>query len=347
MTHKKEEEQNMRKKLALLLVAAMVFSVLGGFVSALAEDKPIVIGVSLPTQREERWVKDKEGFQAAADAAGIEVLIQVADNDQAVQQSQVENMLTQGIDVLIIGACDEEGAANIVELCHAEGVPVIAYDREIANADVDLLVTFDQYTIGWLMGAYMAENLESGNIVVLRGCPTDSTCPYLYGGAMDAMKEKLDSGAYTIVMEQDCIDWEPNEALKHMENALTANDNNIQGVIAPNDGTAGGVIQALAAQGLDGEVIVTGQDSEVDAIKRIIEGTQSMTVFGDTGDMSGGAFAAAVKLARGEELEGLGTPMNNGFKDVPTLEYPAKQVTVDNYFELLIESGYIDAEEIE
>jgi len=337
----------MRKKLALLLVAAMVFSLMGGIVSAVAEDKPIKIGVSLPTQREERWVKDKEGFQAAADAAGIEIDIQVADNDQRLQQSQVENMLTNGIDVLIIGACDEEGAANIVELCHAEGVPVIAYDREIANADVDLLVTFDQYTIGYLMGEYMAENLESGNLVVLRGCPTDSTCPYLYGGAMDAMKAKIDSGAFKVVFEQDCIDWEPNNALKHMENALTMFDNDIQGVIAPNDGTAGGVIQALAQQGLDGKVIVTGQDSEADAVKRIIEGTQSMTVFGDTGDMSGVAFAGAVKLARGEELEGLGSPVNNGFKDVPTLMCPVKPVTEDNYYELLIESGYIGAEEIE
>ena len=336
-----------RKWLSLLLVAALLLSVMSVFTTVVAEDKPIKIGVSLPTAREERWVKDREGFERAADDAGIELLVQVADNDQAVQQSQVENMLTQGIDVLIIGACDDEGAANIVELAHAEGVKVIAYDREIANADVDLLVTFDQYTIGYLMGEYMAKNLESGNIIVLRGCPTDSTCPYLYGGAMDAMKEKLESGAYNVVAEQDCIDWEPNEAMKHTENALTANNNDIQGVIAPNDGTAGGVIQALAAQGLAGKVIVTGQDSEADAIKRIIEGTQSMTVFGDTGDMSGGAFAAAVKMAKGEEIDGLGIPMNNGFKDVPTLEYPAKQVTLDNYYELLIASGYIDAEEIE
>jgi len=335
----------MKRKLALLLVAAMVIGLFAGVGAALADD--IKIGVSLPTQREERWVKDKEGFEKAAADAGIELLVQVADNDQAVQQSQVENMLTQGIDVLIIGACDEEGAANIVELAHAEGVKVIAYDREIANADVDLLVTFDQFTIGYLMGQYMVDNLESGNIVVLRGCPTDSTCPYLYGGAMAAMKDKIDSGAYTIVAEQDCIDWEPSQGLLHMENALTANNNDIQGVIAPNDGTAGGVIQALAAQGLAGKVIVTGQDSEVDAILRIIEGTQSMTVFGDTGDMSGGAFAAAVKMAKGEEIEGLGTPMNNGFKDVPTLEYPAKAVTVDNYFALLIESGYIGADELE
>ncbi|MCL1854378.1 MAG: substrate-binding domain-containing protein [Clostridia bacterium] len=336
-----------RKWISLLLVAALLLSVMSVFATAMAEDKPIKIGVSLPTAREERWVKDREGFERAAAEAGIDILVAVADNNQAVQRNDVENMLTNEIDVLIIGACDEEGAADIVALAHAQDVPVIAYDREIANADVDLLVTFDQYTIGYLMGEYMAENLESGNIVVLRGCPTDSTCPYLYGGAMDAMKEKLDSGAYKVVAEQDCIDWEPNEAMKHTENALTANNNDIQGVIAPNDGTAGGVIQALAAQGLAGNVIVTGQDSEADAIKRIIEGTQSMTVFGDTGDMSGGAFAAAVKMAKGEEIEGLGTPMNNGFKDVPTLEYPAKKVTLDNYHELLIASGYIDEGDIQ
>jgi len=337
---------NMRKKLALLLVAAMVFSLLASVGGALAGDeKAVKIGISLPTQREERWVLDKEGFEKAAELAGIEISIQIADNDAARQQNQCENLLSQGVDVLIVAPHDGEAAKNIVEIAHAEGVPVIAYDRPIENAEVDLYVTFDQYHIGWLMGDYLNTNLESGNIVILSGDPGDPTCVPLKQGAVDAIQAKIDSGAYSVVLEQECRDWEPREALKHMENALTANDNDIQGVIAPNDGTAGGVIQALAAQELAGKVIVTGQDSETDAIKRIIEGTQSMTVFFDTRDMSAAAFAAAVLMANGEEVETTGVEFN-GMIDVPTLEFPASAVTVDTYQELLIDSGYMDASDL-
>ena len=336
----------MKKKLALLLVAAMMAGLLAGIGSALANDDSIKIGISLPTQREERWVLDKEGFEKAALEAGIEISIQIADNDAGRQQSQCENLLSQGIDALIIAPHDEEAAKNIVELAHAEGVPVISYDRLIANADVDLYVTFDQYYIGWLMGAFLDKHLESGNIVFLKGDPGDSTCVPLAQGAKDAIADKIASGAYTIVAEQDCRDWEPNEALKHMENALTANNNDIQGVIAPNDGTAGGVIQALAAQGLAGKVFVTGQDCETDAVKRVIEGTQSMTVFFDTGLMSAAAFEAAVKMAKGEDPGASGDPENNGFKDVPVLQFPAAEVTPDTYFALLIESGYMSEDDL-
>jgi len=336
----------MKKKLALLLAVTMMLGLLGGIANtAVSEGKPIKIGISLPTQREERWVLDKEGFEKAAAEAGIEIAIQIADNDAARQQNQCDNLLSQGIDVLIIAPHDEEAAKNIVEMAHAEGVPVISYDRLIANADVDLYVTFDQFRIGQLMGEYLNDNLESGNIVVLSGDPGDSTCVPLKAGALSAIQDKIDSGAYTVVLEQECRDWQPSEALKHMENALTATNNDIQGVIAPNDGTAGGVIQALAAQGLDGKVIVTGQDCETDAIKRIIEGTQSMTVFFDTRDMSAAAFEAAVKMAKGEDPGANGSEFN-GKIDVPVLQFPAVQVTVDNYYELLIESGYMKEEDL-
>jgi D-xylose transport system substrate-binding protein len=193
------------------------------------------------------------------------------------------------------------------------------------------------------MGEYMASHLDRGNIVFLTGDPGDNTCVYLRQGAMNAIQPKIDSGAYTIVLEQECRDWMASEALKHVENALTATNNNIQGVIAPNDGTAGGVIQALAAQGLAGKVIVTGQDSEVDAIKRIIEGTQSMTVFFDVRDLAAAAFNAALKVAEGESSGATGV-QNDGTYDVPVLEFPAVQVTKDNYRALLIDSGYMSAD---
>lgn len=337
-----------RKRLSLLLVAAMMISLVGlPFASvAISEGKPVKIGISLPTQREERWVLDKESFEKVAAEAGIEIALQIADNDAARQQSQCENLISQGIDALIIAPHDGEAAKNIVEMAHEAGIPVISYDRLILNAEVDLYVTFDQFRIGQLMGEYMASNLESGNIVILSGDPADNTSVPLKQGAISAIQSKVDSGDYVIVLEQECKDWQPNEALKHMENALTVCNNDIQGVIAPNDGTAGGVIQALAAQGLEGQVIVTGQDSEVDAIKRIIEGTQSMTVFFDVRDLAAAAFEAAIKLAAGEDPGATGIE-NNGKIDVPVLEFAPTAVTKDNYMELLIESGYMSETDIQ
>ena len=336
-----------RKSLSLLLVAVLLLSMVAGFAaSAVAEGKTIKIGISLPTQREERWVLDKEGFEKAAAAAGIEIALQIADNDAGRQQTQCENLIAQGVDVLIVAPHDGEAAKNIVEMAHADNIPVISYDRLILNADVDLYVTFDQFRIGQLMGEYMNDNLESGNIVILSGDPADNTSVPLKQGAVSAVQAKIDSGAYKVVLEQECKDWQPSEALKHIENALTANNNDIQGVIAPNDGTAGGIIQALAAQGLDGKIIVTGQDSEPDAIKRIIAGTQSMTVFFDVKEMSAAAFDAAVKIALGEDPGANGSE-NNGKIDVPVLGFSAMAITVENYKDVLIDSGYMEESAIQ
>ena len=327
--------------LALLVCGAVVFA--GG--SKQNAGGKIKIGVALPTLREQRWSLDYNGFLAAADEAGVEVIIQVADNNAARQQSQCENLITMGAKVLIVAPHDEGAAKNIVDMAHKSGVPVISYDRLVGNANVDLYVTFDQWRIGNLMGEYMNSNLDRGNIIFLKGDPGDSTCVPLKEGAMAAIKSKVDSGAYRIVSEQDCRDWEPNEALKHTENALTANNNNIQGVIAPNDGTAGGVIQALAAQGLAGKVIVTGQDCETDAVKRIIAGTQSMTVFFDCGEMSKAALQAAVKIANKQDPGATGKE-NDGTFNVPTLEFPATAITKDNYRSILINGGFMSEDDL-
>ena len=246
---------------ALTMVMTMAFAGTGG--AAWAEPQPlntsiVKIGISLPTQREERWVLDKESFEKIAASMGIEVAIQIADYDAGRQQTQCENLIIQGATALIVAPHDGEAAKNIVEIAHNAGVPVISNDRLIMGADVDLHVTFDQFKIGYLMGDYIAKNLDSGNIVILKGDPRDNTTIPFREGAIAAIQSKLDSGAFKIVAEQNCIDWQPSAALRHMEQALTANNNEIQGVIAQNDGIAGAVIQALAAVGLAGKVPVTG-----------------------------------------------------------------------------------------
>ncbi len=335
-----------RTMIRLFAAAILTFGFVAPVMARGASDKgKLSIGISLPTQREIRWVLDRENFEAAGIEQNVKISVQIADNDAAKQQNQCENLITQGVDILIIAPVDGEQAKNIVEIAHAEDIPVIAYDRPILNSDVDLYVTFDQYRIGQLMGKYVVNHLPRGNIVVMSGDPQDPTCVPLKQGAMDAIAAKVRSGDYVIVAEQECRDWSASEAQRHVENALTTTNNRVDAVIAPNDGTAGGAIQALAAQGLAGTTFVTGQDCEPDAIKRIIEGTQSMTVFFDVRKMSRAAVTAAVNIING----GNGNPdtvANNGFKDVPTIGFPASEVNVDTYQELVIDSGYMSESDI-
>ncbi|HHV97980.1 MAG TPA: sugar ABC transporter substrate-binding protein [Clostridiaceae bacterium] len=308
-------------------------------------EEEIFIGISLPTQREQRWVWDKENFEKVAKELNVKIAIQIADNDAAKQQSQCENLLSQGIDALIIAPHDGKAAANIVSMAHETGVKVISYDRLILDSDVDLYLTFDQEKIGELQGEWLTNKVEKGNIVLLSGDPADSTSVPLRKGALNKLQPKIDSGDYKIVLDQAVKDWQPAEALKHMENALTATNNDIQGVIAPNDGTAGACIQALAAQGLAGKVPITGMDAEIDALKRIIEGTQGMTVFTDIRDLGRSAIEAAIKLVKGEKPD-VNNVMNNGKIDVPSIFIEARLVEKDDIKPLLIDGGFIKEEDL-
>lgn len=310
-----------------------------------AADKKIKIGISLPTQQEERWVRDKDAMEEEAKAAGVDVAVQIANMDAAKQDSQVENLLSQGIDVLILAPHDAKSAATSVDKAHNAGIKVLSYDRLVMGTDVDVYMSFDNVKVGELQGKWLADNLPKGNIVWLAGAPTDNNATLFKQGAAKYLQPKIDSGDYKVVMEQAVVDWKPDNALKLMENALTANNNNIQGVLAPNDGTAGGCIQALAAQGLAGKIPITGQDSELAAAKRIVEGTQGMTVYKDTRELGKAAIAAAIKMAKGED-PGADQKVNNEKIDVPSILLEAQIVDKANIDKVLIDSGYLKKEDV-
>lgn len=349
----------MKKKfkiVALMAALVMVVSLLPGCSSQSAQggadseadagkDSPLKIGMSLCTQREERWVRDKLTIEEEAMKAGIELATQIADNDSAKQQSQCENLLSQGIDVLILAPVDSKAAATIVDMAHEAGVKVISYDKLVLDCDVDLYISFDNVKVGEIQGEWLTKNVPSGNIVVLSGDPLDNNAKLFKQGAMNIIQPKVDRGDYTIVFDQACKDWQPGEAMKHMENALTANKNNIQGVLAPNDGTAGGCIQALAAQNLAGEIPITGQDAELAAAKRIVEGTQGMTVFKDTRELGKAAVAAAIKMAKDEELD-INGAVNNNKIDVPSILLTPVAVDKESLDQILIDSGYLKKDEV-
>jgi len=246
------------------------------------EDK-IVIGLSLPTQSEERWVRDKERMEQVAADMGVELLVQVANDDSGQQDSQAKNLLSQGIDVLILAPHDATAAASIVDAAHEEGVPVISYDRLITNTEnLDIYLSFDNVKVGELQGEYITNLVSKGKYIILAGAPTDNNAKLFKQGAMVYIQPLIDSGAIEVIMDQAVDGWKPENALKLVENALTMAGNEVDAILAPNDGTAGGAVEALAAQGLAGNVIITGQDASLAGAKRIVEGTQSMTIFKDT-----------------------------------------------------------------
>jgi D-xylose transport system substrate-binding protein len=299
----------------------------------------IVVGISLPTQREEIWVRHEKNIREAALALGATVLTQISDNEAARQQSQCENLLAQGIDVLVLGAHDAVSAGTIVNMAHAEGVPVVSYDRLILDCDVDVYVSFDNVAVGECMGQWFIENIPPGNIVVLAGDPLDNNAKLFRQGAINKIQPKINDGTYKVVMDQNILDWRAENAMSLAENVLTANNNNITGFVAPNDSTAGGIIQALAAQGLDGKVLTTGQDFEVTALQRVYQGTQGMSVFKDTVIEGAAAAKAAIELAKKQPVADLNGVTNNGFKDVPSVLATPQAVTKSNLQQIVQTSG--------
>jgi D-xylose transport system substrate-binding protein len=281
--------------------------------------KPIVIGLSLDTVREERWQRDRDQFVAHAESLGAKVLVQVANNDDARQNAQAENLLTQGVDVLVVAPHNSESAATIVAAAHRAGVPVIAYDRLINQCDLDLYISFDNFRVGEMQAEYALAKRPKGNYVLIAGAPTDNNAHLYHEGQMKVLKPAIDRGDVHIVGDQWANDWQPVEALKIMENALTRNHNQVDAVVVSNDGLAGGAIQALAEQKLAGQVVVTGQDAELAACQRIVAGSQSMTVYKPIRSLAARGAEVALLLARKQPVPDATHTLNNGRKDVPAI----------------------------
>lgn len=334
----------MKKSVAILLVAIMA---LGLFAGCGKKEDTTKIGILLPTKQEERWVRDGDRMAELAEELGVEVDMQYAGQSANTQSSQAKDMLTKGVDVIILGAVDSGAAAAIVDEAAEEGVPVISYDRLIMGTDnLDVYISFDNVAVGRLQGEYITSLVPEGKYIIMSGSPTDNNAKLFKEGAMEYLQPLIDSGDITVIDDQPVDEWKPENALKIVENALTSADNDVDAILAPNDGSAGGAIQALAAQGLAGTVPITGQDAEKSAAQRIVEGTQSMTVFKDTRLLGEEAMKTAIKLANGEELEKADQVVNNDSVDVPSILLTPFAVDVDNIDEMLIDSGYLTKEDI-
>lgn len=280
-----------------LAAAIVVASLTAGPV--FAEGK--VIGVSWSNFQEERWKTDEAAMKAAIEAAGDTYISADAQSSAAKQLTDVEALIAQGANALILLAQDSGAIGPAVEKASAEGIPVVGYDRLIENPEA-FYITFDNVEVGRMQARAVLEAMPEGNYAFIKGSSSDPNADFLFGGQMEVLKEAMDAGKIKNVGEAYTDGWKPENAQRNMEQILTANDNAIDAVVASNDGTAGGVVAALAAQGLDGSVPVSGQDGDHAALNRVAMGTQTVSVWKDARELGKNAAEVASMLADGTAM---------------------------------------------
>jgi len=285
------------KKSIVLLASAMVLAGLAA--PSFAKDK--VIGVSWSNFQEERWKTDEAAMKAAIEAAGDKYVSADAQGSASKQLTDVESLIAQKANALIILAQDSSAIGPAVEKAAAEGIPVVGYDRLIENKDA-FYITFDNKEVGRLQAKAVLAAKPEGNYAFIKGSSADPNSDFLFSGQMEVLKEAMDGGKIKKVGEAYTDGWKPENAQKNMEQILTANNNKVDAVVASNDGTAGGAVAALTAQGLAGSVPVSGQDGDHAALNRIAAGTQTVSVWKDSRELGKNAATIAAMLADGKKM---------------------------------------------
>jgi D-xylose transport system substrate-binding protein len=328
---------------ALVLVAAavLVWIVASTNKNVVDDNTPkasVRIGFSLGTQLEERWQKDADLFTRKVQELGGTVDVQYSGEDSQRQILQAENMIIQGVKTLVVVTSDADATAVIVEKAHAAGVKVIGYDRMINKSDLDLFVTYDSREVGELEALEITRLTPKGKIAYIGGSTTDNNAFLHKEGAMKVLKPLIDRGDVQLVIDSFSPGWKPEEAYKTMK-AYLASGKKIDAVVAANDGTAGGVIQALKEYNLAGKVPVSGQDADLSACQRIVQGTQAVTIYKPLATLASEAAIAAVDMARGKAPKTNGT-LNNKKIDVPSYFLQPVMVTKQNMDEVIIAGGF-------
>jgi D-xylose transport system substrate-binding protein len=313
----------------------------------------IKIGLSFSDFATERWSKEQASMTQLAYEAGAQCISQVANHDAKLQNDQIENMVLQGVDVIIIIAEDGASCATAVEQAAKAGVPCIAYDRLIKSDKLAAYISFDNVAVGRNQSEGVLKVVNKGRFVLLGGSPTDNNAILFRSGQMENLQPLIDKGDIKVVADQWVDNWDPANALKIMENILTAQNNKIDAVVASNDGTALGALQAMKAQGLAGKVPISGQDATAAGCKSIVEGELTMTVLKDHRNLTPMAIDMAIKIAKGEKVDGL---VNYKLSDltlddklmgeVPCNFLKVVQVDKSNVYDEVVKSGFQSWEEV-
>lgn len=321
------------------------------------------VGVAMPTKDLQRWVQDGENMKKELEAAGYTVDLQYANNDIATQVSQIENMISGGCDVLVIASIDGTALGTALQGAKDAGIPVVAYDRLIMQSDaVTCYATFDNTLVGTMQGQYIEKALDLKNaagpfhIELFTGSSDDNNCVFFFGGAMDVLQPYIDSGKLvvksgsTTLAECATPNWSTEEAQKRMENLISAyysDGSKLDAVLSSNDSVANGITNAIASS-YNGEFpVLTGQDCDITSVKNILAGKQSMSVFKDTRTLAAQVVKMVTAILEGNEIPVNDTSTyDNGTGVIPSFLCEPKFADVNNYKELLIDSGYYTEDQL-
>jgi D-xylose transport system substrate-binding protein len=341
--------QRLPRRIYLFLLMIVLSVSLLGFAkgqTAISQNPPLKIGYLMDSLKVERWQTDLDNFQKRAKELGAEVLVETAEGDDDLQLQQAQKLMDSGAKVLVLVPHDTDKAARIVSAAKARHIPVLSYERLVRNSDVDFFVGTNAEVIGELQSSTLARLAPRGNYVLIGGSPSDSNAKVLRDGQMRAIQTLVDRGDIKIVGDGWAKDWDPAEAYAIMSKAIDSTKGDVTAVVASNDGTAGGAIQALQEHKLAGKVIVSGQDADLAAIIRILDGTQTMTVYKPIGLQARTAAEAAVSLAAGTPIKNA-VSIPNGTNTVQAIFLNPVVVTKENVKQTVIKDGFQNLETIQ
>lgn len=352
----------------LAVMTAAFFAGCGGSDKAASGDaKGVKVGVSMPTKSLQRWNQDGANMEKKLREKGYDVDLQFAENKVETQVSQIENMITKGCKVIVVGSIDGSALSSVLNEAKSAGVSVIAYDRLIMNTDaVSYYATFDNYLVGKIQGQYIADRLGLAegkgpfNIELSTGPMDDNNVNFFFGGAMDVLKPYIDKGQLVVrsgqMTREQCAtpNWDEAKAQERMDNILTTyyTGAKLDAVLCSNDSVSLGVQSALKSAGYNTPdrplPIITGQDANLPNVKAIVAGEQSMSVFKDTRALADEVVKMVDAILANHEPEVNNTKdYNNGVKVVPSYLLEPKFVDKSNYKQLLIDSGYYTEAELQ
>jgi D-xylose transport system substrate-binding protein len=325
-------------------VKAACAAAVGVAISTAAMAQDITVGVSWSNFQEERWKTDEAAIKESLDGVGAAYVSADAQSSSSKQLADIESLIAQGADVLIILAQDTQAVIPAVQAAADEGIPVIAYDRLIDDPRA-FYITFDNVEVGRMQAREVLAAQPKGNYVMIKGSSADPNADFLRGGQQEILQEAIDKGDITIVGEAYTDGWLPANAQRNMEQILTANDNKVDAVVASNDGTAGGVVAALTAQGMEG-IPVSGQDGDHAALNRVASGTQTVSVWKDARDLGREAGKIAVELVNGGNEAKIGNAVkwtSPGGNELNAVFLNPVPITKDN-LSAVVDAGWITQE---
>ncbi len=330
----------MKKK--LILTFAVLFSII--LISGCSIEQEIKIGFSLgPSQ--ERWEKDIDYFSSRIRNSGAKLFVTKAENSHAKQVEQVLELFNKDIDVLVIVPVDSRRASEIVCMAHDYGIRVIAYDRIVNDCELDLYISFDNMRVGEMQAEYLTRIKPEGYYALLGGDSGDNNSLQLRLGHMNVLQPHVESNRISIVVDYYINNWSSEEAYSIIDNYLESNPGRLDAIVASNDHLADGAFRALNKHNLSGKVLLSGQDAEVDACRRIVSGQQSMTVYKYIETLATVSASAAISLAQGNPVMNTQLSINNGSVMVPSILLSSMvSVHPENIRMTVIADGFLDEE---